>query len=87
MLAREKNDGVYGFGRHTHRRTETTSMLHILLALRLQLEELRHLVPEGTSNSKLQGLILSCKGDKARLGILVSDLWNSCRLRSFSRHV
>ena len=43
-----------------------------------QLEELRLLVPEGTSDSKLQGLILSCKGDRAKLGILVSDLWNSC---------
>ncbi|KAK8819424.1 hypothetical protein WA556_002414, partial [Blastocystis sp. ATCC 50177/Nand II] len=43
-----------------------------------QLEELRPLVPEGTSDSKLQGMIISCKGDKAKLSILVSNLWNSC---------
>ena len=42
--------------------------------------ELRLLVPEGTPTSKLQGIIISCKGDKAKLSIMVEDLWNSGKM-------
>lgn len=44
------------------------------------MEELRLLVPEGTPTSKLQGIIISCKGDKAKLSIMVEDLWNSGKM-------
>ena len=38
--------------------------------------ELRKLVPEGTPDSKLQSIILSSKGNRSKMELLIADMWN-----------
>ena len=41
------------------------------------MQELRSLAPEGTSESKLQGIVISCRGNRAKMSLMIEDLWNS----------
>ena len=45
---------------------------------------MRGLVPEGTPISKLQGIILSSKGDQTKLSLMIEDLWTTGIIIVFS---